>query len=92
MTGLRSALGSTFLITAVLILGQTGSLSTVRARAMEGPSPCNLDSLPSDIKNRLKRDFGSWKIQEPESLSEHARKTWEGKQPPACPGIAVGLF
>jgi hypothetical protein len=51
-----------------------------------------MGSLPSDIQNRLKSDFGSWKIQEPESLSDHARKTWAGKKPPACPGKAVGLF
>jgi hypothetical protein len=49
-------------------------------------------SLLSDIQNRLKREFGSWKVQEPENLSEYTRKTWAGKKPPACPGIAVGLF
>jgi hypothetical protein len=48
--------------------------------------------LPSEVQERLKADFGSWKVQEPENLSEHARKTWEGKKPQACPGIAVGLF
>ncbi len=61
-------------------------------RANQSPTLCKVESLPSDIQNRLKEEFGSWKIQEPKNLSEHARKTWEGKKPPACPGIAVGLF
>jgi hypothetical protein len=92
MTGLRSTFGSMFLMTAALFFGQTGSPSTVLVSATEGPTPCNLGSLPSDIQNSLKGDFGSWKIQEPENLSEHARKTWAGKELPGCPGIAVGLF
>jgi len=58
----------------------------------EGPPPCKLGSLPPDIQNSLKRDFGSWKIQEPANLSDFTRKTWAGKKPPACPGIAAGLF
>ncbi len=92
MTGLRSTLGLVFLMTAALVFGETGSPSPVLASAAEGPAPCNLGSLPSDIQNRLKEDFGSWKVQEPENLSEHARKTWAGKKLPGCPGIAVGLF
>jgi hypothetical protein len=48
--------------------------------------------LPPDIQNRLKGEFGSWKVQEPENLSEYTRKTWAGKKLPGCPGIAVGLF
>jgi len=91
MTGLRSMLGSMFLMTAVLIFGQTSPSPEV-AKTTEGSAPCNLGSFPSDVQKRLKSDFGSWKIQEPESLSDHARKTWAGKKPPACPGIAVGLF
>ncbi len=79
-------------MTAALVFGETGSPSPVLASAAEGPAPCNLGSLPSDIQNRLKEDFGSWKVQEPENLSEHARKTWAGKKLPGCPGIAVGLF
>jgi hypothetical protein len=57
----------------------------------ESPS-CKSGSLPLDVQNNLKRDFGSWTIQEPENLSDYTRKTWAGKKPPACPGIAVGLF
>jgi len=74
-----------------LAFAQAASPSPLGAKPVEA-STCSLAFLPSDIVNRLKSDFGSWKIQEPESLSEHARKTWEGKEPLACPGIAVGLF
>ncbi len=79
-------------MTVALVFGQASSPSPVRVRATEESTACNLGSLPSDIQNRLKSDFGSWKTQEPGSLSEHARKTWAGKKPLACPGIAVGLF
>ncbi len=93
MIGLRSTLAFIFLMTAALVFGETGSPSPVPARAAEGPSLCNLGSLPSDIQNRLKGEFGSWKVQEPENLSEYTRKTWAGKKKlPGCPGIAVGLF
>ncbi len=80
------------LMMTVLAGGRAERLLPASAVAAEGPTPCNLGSLPSDIRNRLKSDFGPWKVQEPENLSEHARKTWAGKKPPACPGIAVGLF
>jgi len=90
MAGLRSTLGSMFLMTTALVFGQTGS--PLSAEAAEGPALCTLGSLPSDIQNRLKGEFGSWKVQEPENLSEYTRKTWAGKKPPGCPGIAVGLF
>jgi len=92
MTVLRSTLGSMFLITAALVFGQAGFPSPVPAGAAEGPALCNLGSLPSEVQNRLKGEFGSWKVQEPENLSEYTRKTWAGRKPPACPGIAVGLF
>jgi hypothetical protein len=84
-------LGSMFLMTAILVFGQTSPLPKL-ARATDASAPCNLGSFPSGVQNHLKSDFGSGKIQEPESLSDHARKTWAGKKPPACPGIAVGLF
>lgn len=92
MTGAHSTLGSIFLITAALVFDQTGSPRSVLATAAEGPALCNLASLPSDIQNHLKGEFGSWKVQEPGNLSEYTRKTWAGKKPAACPGIAVGLF
>jgi hypothetical protein len=79
-----------FLMTAALIFSRAASLGL--AKAAEKPASCNLASLPSDIQSRLKKDFGSWKIQESENLSENARKTWAGRKPPSCPGIAVGLF
>ena len=87
----RLAFGSMLLMIAGLTFDQTGSPSPL------GPSPteasnCNLGSLPSDIRNHLTSNFSSWKIQEPENLSEYARKTWADKNPPGCPGIAVGLL
>jgi hypothetical protein len=92
MTVLRSTLGSMFLITAALVFDQAGFPSPVPAGAAEGSALCNLGSLPSEVQNRLKGEFGSWKVHEPENLSEYTRKTWAGRKPPACPGIAVGLF
>jgi hypothetical protein len=79
-----------FLATAALVFVQAGP--PVLAKAAGEAAACNLGSLPSDILSHLKNDFGSWKIQEPENLSENARETWAGGKPPACPGIAVGLF
>jgi hypothetical protein len=92
MTRLRFALGLTLLLMAALLFRQVGSLSPVAAKTTEESTSCGLVSLPADLQSRLKANYGPWKIQEAETLSEHARKTWEGKKPPACPGIAVGLF
>jgi hypothetical protein len=80
------------LIAAALANGRAKpSLETAPTLA-EAPDLCNLGSVPSEIQNRLKADFASWKIQEPENLSDYSRKTWAGRKPPTCPGIAVGLF
>ena len=92
MAGLRSTLGLIFLMTAALLFGETNYPSPVPAGAAEGSVPCSVGSLPSDIQNRLKGELATWKVQEPENLSEYSRKTWAGKKPPGCPGIAVGLF
>jgi len=62
------------------------------AGAVEELPLCNLNTLPSDIQSRLKVDFRSWKVKEPENLSKYTRETWAGRKPAACPGIAVGLF
>ena len=92
MTRLRFTLGMTLLLMAALLFRQAGSLSPLAAKATEESTSCGLASLPADLQSRLKADYSSWKVQEAQTLSEHARKTWEGKKPPACPGIAVGLF
>src|SRR6266849_1822557 len=92
MIGLRLTLGTLLLMTSAMAFGQSSSRSPMGAKATEGLTGCNSSSLPSDIQTRLKADFGSWTIQEAKSLSEYARKTWAGKKPQACPGIAVGLF
>src|SRR5215469_207322 len=92
MTRLRFVLQLTLLLMVALLFRQLGSLSPVAAKTTEESTSCSLASLPADLQTRLKADYGSWKIQEAQTLSEHARKTWEGKKPPACPGVAVGLF
>ena len=92
MTRLRFALRVTLLLLAALLFRQVRSFSPLAAKATEESTSCGLASLPADLQSRLKADYGSWKIQEAGTLSEHARKTWEGKKPPACPGVAVGLF
>jgi hypothetical protein len=80
MHRLLSILGIMFLMVTAPVNGHAETWS------------CKLSLLPSEIQTRLKQDFDAWKIQETEDLSEPARKTRAGKKPPACPGIAVGLF
>jgi len=92
VSGSRSTLALVLLMIPTLGNGRAEQSSPAPARAAEGSALCNLGSLPSDIQSRLKADFGSWKIQESENLSEYTRKTWAGRKPLACPGIAVGLF
>lgn len=92
MTRLRFTLGLVLLLLAVLLVRQVGSHSPVSAKGTEEATSCGLASLPADLQGRLKGEYASWKIQEVTTLSEHARKIWEGKKPPACPGVAVGLF
>jgi hypothetical protein len=75
-----------FLLLFTLLLGQ-GAAGT-----NQSPALCKVESLPSDIQNRLKEEYGSWKIQEPTDLSQHARERWESEKPLECPGIAVGHF
>src|SRR5262245_23234794 len=91
MRNRMSAIGPMLLMMPAIAFAQATSPSSLGAKSAEA-SACKPPSLPSDVVNRLKSDFGSWKIQEPENLSEHARKTWKGKTPLTCPGIAVGLF
>jgi len=60
---LRSMLVIMLLMMTVLAGGRAERLLPASAVAAEGPTPCNLGSLPSDIRNRLKSDFGPWKVQ-----------------------------
>ncbi|HKQ86312.1 MAG TPA: hypothetical protein VJS43_06005 [Candidatus Acidoferrales bacterium] len=53
---------------------------------------CSLQAVPSDVKDDLSQNFASWKIQEPNNLSDAARERWNAEKPLACPGIAVGRF
>ena len=82
---------STFLLFGGLIFG-LASGSTARIQAASDPASCSLLSLPSSIRDGFKRDFAGWKIQDQDSLSQAARKTWAGRKPTACPGAAFGKF
>jgi len=53
---------------------------------------CGVNILPLNVQILLKAQFPSWKIQEPENLSERARESWEADKPVVCPGIATGRF
>ena len=89
MTALRMMIFSATLLllsTPFFGPGRAGTRATQEARL------CNVASLPSDVQNRLKEGYSSWKIQEPADLSQRAREAWEPKKPLACPGVAVGQF
>ena len=86
MSALRIVFSAMLLLLSVLFFGHGA------ARANEKPELCKPESLPSEIQNRLKEEYGSWKIQEPTDLSQRAREAWEPVKPPTCPGIAVGHF
>lgn len=75
-----------FLLLPALVFGQEA------ARVKQSPTLCKVESLPPDIQNRLKEEYGSWKIQEPADLSQRAHDRWESEKPLECPGIAVGHF
>jgi hypothetical protein len=87
----RSVLELAFLVTMALTIG-TAELSAPTPAESNETSPCAIGSLPSDIQNQLKLDFGSWKIQQSEDLSKHARMTRGAKPGSTCAGVAVGLF
>jgi len=53
---------------------------------------CTAKTLPSEIENRIRTDFGTWSVQAPENLSHAAQLRWQGEQSSGCPGIAKGLF
>jgi len=81
-----------FLITAVVASRQQGSSLPAPVKSSEAPALCKVGSLPVDVQSHLKREFGSWKVQEPADLSPRAHERWESEKPLACPGIAVGQF
>jgi hypothetical protein len=86
MTALRAIFVVMFLLLSTLLFGQRV------ASANQSPTLCKVESLPSDIQNRIKEEYGSWKIQEPADLSQRARDRWKSEKPLECPGIAVGHF
>jgi hypothetical protein len=90
---LLSTVTLAFLMLVPLMTGRSGPIpSASPVKFGESARVCAVSSLPSDIQNQLRSDFGSWTIQRLEMLSEHAKKAWTNKTPSACPGIAVGPF
>jgi hypothetical protein len=61
-------------------------------KSEQSPGLCGIECLPSDIRNRLKENFGSWKIQEASDLDTRSHERWEAEKPLECPGIAIGQF
>ena len=92
MTRKRSLSMLLALLTFLPLTEQAHAQSPPAPPVGDEPPKCGLASLPSDIQTPIKRDFASWRIQEAQLLSEHARKAWASTNPQACPGIMVGLF
>ena len=94
MTRLRFAPELMLLLVAALHFGQVGMLSPVEAKTTDVSISCGSASLPADVQSRLRTEYDSWKIQAAQTLSDHARKTWEGKKPPSCRahGSVQGCF
>jgi hypothetical protein len=90
MTGPRTVFALLFSLTTALAFGQPGS--PIPRKPSQESALCKLESLPSEVQNRLKEEYGSWKIQEPTGLSQRAHERWESEKPLECPGIAVGHF
>lgn len=89
---MRRPVPSLLMLASTLVLGIQGSLSLGADKLNERTAVCNPESLPREVRSRLKLQFASWKIQEPEALSPSARGRWESEKPQRCPGIAIGLF
>jgi len=75
MNALRVTLSVMFLLLPALLFGQGA------ARPDQNPTLCKVESLPSEIQNRLKEEYSSWKIQEPADLSQRAREAWKPEKP-----------
>src|ERR1700730_12748422 len=75
---------------SVLTLGWAGR--SLAGKQGSTPNLCGVESLPSEIQTRLKIEFNSWKIEDPDGLSTHAKERWKSEKPLACPGLAKGQF
>src|SRR5208282_556827 len=74
----------------LILCGLFSSLPAQVSRAEA--AVCDTNQLPSEIWDRLRTDFSTWKAQAPDNLSQKARLSWAGKKGTGCPGIAVGFF
>ncbi len=90
MNPLWAGVGLAFSLFPVSAFAQHGTLG--RGRPGAGPAVCGAEALPAVIQNRLKRECGSWKVQEPTGLSPSAHERWEAEKPRQCPGVAAGRF
>jgi hypothetical protein len=77
---------------AAIASAQPGSSMPAPAKASEGIAPCKPESLPLEVRSRLKGEFDSWKVQESVDLSPRAHARWADEKPQTCPGIAAGKF
>jgi hypothetical protein len=91
-TGANSMHASRMILSVLFLLPSALLLGKGTARPNQSPTLYKVESLPPDIQNRLKEEYGSWKIQEPADLSQRARERWESEKPLDCPGVAVGHF
>jgi hypothetical protein len=90
MSWLRT-LGPLFLLSAALLIQNADSLDLHPQDASPGAN-CSFDSLPSDVRGQLQRNFAAWRLQQPTTLRAYSRKTWAGRRLLACLGLAVGRF
>ncbi len=91
IVNMRKILATIVLCSGMMVLSYPCAFLAAQISSAE-PSICNVNRLPTEIQDRIRADFGSWRVQEPEDLSHQARLSWAGKKSSGCPGIAVGFF
>jgi hypothetical protein len=87
--------GTTQIVSGIRLFGLTGVLLTASACTAAQASKtslCNMDTLPKELRNRMKEEFSSWKVKEVSNLGPRAKARWESEKPLSCPGLAVGEF
>jgi hypothetical protein len=58
--------------------------------AAKPPDPCA--ALPKPVVNLMTTRFPGWRPKQLSDLDADARRVWENRHGPECPGIAVGHF
>jgi hypothetical protein len=80
------------IVAAGITCGQQALPPAAPAAATEESAVCKRELLPPDLQDRLNKEFGSWHIQEPATLSAHVKERWRAEKPLDCPGLAAGKF